>query len=177
VFEIPEQEPTNGVRKMQALKLTLCIFALVMSTSLVGCGDGDSHKDHDHSHDKGHKDHDKDKASKAKDGDGHEGDGKALAPADLGGYHVNVTLFEIEHGEAHLTFTLSGNDKAPSAVRAWVGDENATNATKASVKLENKDGKWTKHTHVEVAKDLAEGSKIWIEVEVDEAIAVHGFAY
>ena len=66
-------------------------------------------------------------------------------------------------GEAAIDVWVTGTSKV-SAVRFWIGTEDAKGSVKAKAELE-KDN-W--HTHAEVPKPLPEGSKLWVEVESDK---------
>lgn len=102
------------------------------------------------------------------DGDAHgHADEHVLPAGDIGGYAVKPTLFgHVEAGgEGHVTLDISGGDAAPTAVRVWIGDEAGTGAVKKKFDVEKTDAGWSRHDHIEVPATLAEGSKLWVEIE------------
>ena len=63
-------------------------------------------------------------------------------------------------GEGAFDLVITGGK--PTAVRFWVGMENAEGSVKAKAEEETTDN-W--HTHAEVPNPLPPGSKFWAEVE------------
>ena len=96
--------------------------------------------------------------------DQHEEKTVALGSQSAGGLTVKVSGSGLEAGDtAHLDVEVSGAEK-PKAVRAWVGNETATDAVKDKVKDEQlASGDY--HMHVDVPEPLPAGSKLWIEFE------------
>ncbi len=94
------------------------------------------------------------------------------------GHGATVELGEQKVGEFDVKASRDGDVKAGaelpvdiwitggpkvSAVRFWVGVEDASGSMKAKAELE-KDN-W--HTHGEVPSPMPEGSKLWIEIEAE----------
>jgi hypothetical protein len=65
-------------------------------------------------------------------------------------------------GDAPVDAWIDGGLGNATAVRFWIGVEDAKGSVKAKAAVE--DGKW--HAHVEVPDPLPEGSKLWIEIEL-----------
>lgn len=71
-------------------------------------------------------------------------------------------------GDAHIDVwvtTAEGKPVSVSAVRFWIGTEDAKGSLKARADAEgaNSPNHW--HTLVEVPKPLIDGSKLWVEIE------------
>src|SRR5207237_10283566 len=66
-------------------------------------------------------------------------------------------------GDERVEIWISGGAAKVSAVRLWVGVQDAEGSVKAKADLEK--DHW--HTHVEVPRPLADGSKLWVEVETE----------
>jgi len=115
--------------------------------------------DHDHAHGDDH-DHDHDHA------DGHDhGPTTQLGSTKAGDFDVKASRDgDIKAGsDAAIDAWITGGTGKPSAVRFWIGTEDAKGSVKAKAELE-KDN-W--HTHVEVPSPLPEGAKLWIEIEAE----------
>lgn len=128
---------------------------------LVGCGESDPHTGHDHDHD-GHADHaDHGEHDEGGHDDGH-GDMRSLGDVTIAGSTLAIELGgELIAGtELHVNIEHKEGD-VPTAVRAWVGDEAGTGAIKS--KADGADGVF--HGHVEVPAELADGAKLWLEIE------------
>jgi hypothetical protein len=68
-------------------------------------------------------------------------------------------------GEAPIDVTVTG--AKVTAVRFWVGTEDAAGSVKARADIENKAEPDRWHTHAEVPDPLPVGSKLWVEIESD----------
>jgi len=82
------------------------------------------------------------------------GDSKVRASRDKG---------EIKPGgDAPIDVWIDGGlGTGVTAVRFWIGAQDATGSVKAKAEVE--DGKW--HAHAEVPDPLPPGSKLWVEIE------------
>lgn len=124
---------------------------------------------HDHDHDdKGH-DH------------GH-GAAIALGEQEVGGFTAKVTRDEgkiVAGKEAAIDVTVtprSGSTAKATAVRFWIGTQDAKGSVKAKADIEDpkEPNRW--HTHAEVPNPLPAGSKLWVEIEDDKGTkSVAGF--
>lgn len=113
-------------------------------------GDGHDHASgdaHDHSEDHGH------------------GPMTDLGEQPAGGFVIKASRDGgvKAGGEATFDVGVSGGTARATAVRLWVGTQDAKGSIKARGESE-KDG-W--HAHVEVPDPLPAGSKLWVEVETD----------
>lgn len=99
--------------------------------------------------------------------DVHEGMPHDLGTVQVGAYSVSVTqIGDITPGsESVFELVVTGEAAKPKAVRAWIGTESAEGSTKGKAEAESGEGEF--HAHVDVPATLAEGSKLWIEVETD----------
>ncbi len=142
-------------------------FYAVAMLPLAGCG-GDKpaapaaahDHDHDHDHDHAAADHDH-----AKPNDGHEhGATTELGEQEAGGFKVKASRDgSVKAGaDAAIDVWVNGG-KAGSAVRFWIGTEDAKGSIKAKAEVEV--DHW--HTHAEVPDPLPAGSKLWVEVDGD----------
>jgi hypothetical protein len=148
-------------------RVLACGAALSAAVALAACGGKppatggaaahDDHAGHDHGDEHAGHDHGDDHA------DEHHGEGRSLGSATIGGHTVTVSLAgEVEPGGvAHVEIAVAGGPARPTAVRAWVGGEEARGSVKALA--EHKTHGY--HAHVEVPAQHAEGSALWIEVE------------
>jgi hypothetical protein len=50
-------------------------------------------------------------------------------------------------------------------VRFWIGLQDANGSVKAKIEDPKEPNRW--HTHTEVPSPLPEGSKLWVEVEIE----------
>ena len=170
--------------------LSLCTLGCDGSKSPVAAEehdhDGHDHEGHDH---EGH-DHGKGEAPaepkpvgastepKAADAhDEHAGHDHAAADAKddhgpvtqlgeqtVGGYIIKASRDGAltAGGEAPIDVWVSGGAKV-SAVRFWIGTEDAKGSVKAKAAIEHEN--W--HTHAEVPKPLATDAKLWVEIEAE----------
>ena len=74
--------------------------------------------------------------------------------------------FPIKAGcDAPIDAWVTGGSDKVSAVRFWVGTEDAKGSIKARAEIENPLDPDHWHTHAEIPDPIPQGSKIWIEVE------------
>ncbi|MSR41472.1 MAG: hypothetical protein EXS10_06175 [Phycisphaerales bacterium] len=161
---------------------TLPIAALFLSSfALYGCDGAASnpapsdaaHEGHDH---EGHK-HDAQtpdaQTAPAQTTDDH-GATTVLGEQTSGGFTVRASRdgVVIEGAEAAIDVWITGGTTKVSSVRFWIGEESGAGSVKAKAELEADN--W--HTHAEVPKPLAAGSKLWIEIHDDANVkSVVGF--
>jgi len=118
--------------------------------------------------DSGHEGHDhaaEEKAAAAGGHSGHGGEVIALGTSKLGAFDVRASRDKGEikpGGDAPIDVWIDGGvGKGVTAVRFWIGTDDAKGSIKAKADIE--DGKW--HTHTEVPSPIPAGSKLWVEVE------------
>lgn len=96
---------------------------------------------------------------------GHGGDVVALGTTKVGAFEVRASRDKGEikpGGDAPIDVWIDGGvGKGVTAVRFWIGAEDAKGSVKAKADIE--DGKW--HTHVEVPSPMPAGCKLWVEIE------------
>ncbi len=149
--------------KQLMIAILFCAGALAFA---AGCGAGGGNAD-------GNNDGDGNGTPSDGDGDddghGHEGEENHLGDATIGAFTVHVTqIGDFEHdGDNIFELTVTGGDV--KAIRGWVGDE-AGEGTAVNTAIKGDDD-WD--LHVEGA-EVAEGSKLWIEVEPVEGDKVTG---
>lgn len=95
------------------------------------------------------------------------GDQTYLEPITLAEYTTKVMhIGDVSKG--HFNLYIEGGE--PAAVRAWIGDEAATNAviTRAEFEADH-------HcAHLEVAQPLPEDAKFWLEIETTDGQKLKG---
>jgi hypothetical protein len=109
------------------------------------------HDDHDHDH-----------------GDDHDhGATTQLGEQTAGGFTIKASRDgEIKAGsDAAIDVSITGGTAKVSAVRFWIGTQDAKGSMKAKAELERDN--W--HTHAEIPSPMPEGGKLWIEIETDKA--------
>lgn len=168
---------------MQTARMLMSLVAAAacaMVVPMIGCekkaeqvpakpaaGDGHDHKPGDgHDHKPGD-DHDQ--------GDDH-GPKKELGSQTAAGMTVAAVQSGdvVAGGMGTFDVTVSGGTGKPAAVRMWIGAEDAKGSVKA--KAEEEGSGW--HAHVEVAKPIAPGSRLWVEIEATSGQKhVVGFDY
>ncbi len=123
--------------------------------------------DHDHDHDHGH--------------DHAHGAVVKLGMANVGSFLTIATREEgkVEAGkDVGITVSVSAapEQKATAkTVRVWIGSEDGKGAMKAKAEVEDaKKAPNDWHAHTEVPKPLAEGSKVWVEIEDDKGATATG---
>jgi hypothetical protein len=118
----------------------------------------------------------KNPSSIAKVGEGdheQEGHGPALelGTATIGDWSTRAARDEdviAAGGESPVDVWLTGGKGKISAVRFWIGTEDAAGSVKALAAIEDAADPTHWHTHVEIPKPLPAGCKLWVEV-VDES--------
>lgn len=98
---------------------------------------------------------------------GHGGAIIELGSTTVDGMSVKATRLKGEikpGGDAPVDVWIDGGLGNATAVRFWIGTEDAKGSVKAKAEVE--DGKW--HTHTNVPDPLPAGSKLWVEVESKE---------
>ena len=92
----------------------------------------------------------------------------SLGSAIVDGWNLLVTRDEGElkaGGEAAIDCEVTGGAGKVSAVRFWIGTEDAKGALKALAAIENPDEPNRWHTHAEIPNPIGEDSKLWVELE------------
>lgn len=154
----------NPVKSMKSVKiLAIASFYSLAMLPLASCGGGGekpaaAHDDHDHDHDHAH-DHGDEHAHT--DG-GEHGPTTELGQVESGGFTVKVAREgDVKAGsDVPIDVSVTGAKKV-SAVRIWIGSEDAKGSIKAKADAEG--DHW--HAHVEIPDPLPAGAKAWIEVE------------
>ncbi len=164
--------------------LTLTSIYACSMLPVVGCDRANqpaatATEDHGHEHADGH-DHDHAAAApaagetkaettaetKAETTGGHDDHGPVtqLGEQEQGGFKIKASRDgAIKAGdEAPIDVWVTGGAKV-SAVRFWIGTEDAKGSIKAKAAIEHDN--W--HTHAEVPNPLPNGSKLWVEIEAE----------
>lgn len=146
------------------IRTALILFASTFV--LAACGDrsskpATSSADHGHEHADGSHDHGTE--PKPADGDDHgHGPVIELGSVEQGGYTVKASRdgdLKVG-GEAPIDVWITGGEPV-SAVRFWIGTQDAAGSLKAKAAIERDN--W--HTHAEVPDPMPVGSKLWVEIE------------
>lgn len=103
---------------------------------------------------------------------GHGGEVVELGTTKIGELTVRASRDKGEikaGGDAPIDAWLTTSDGKPatvSAVRFWIGTEDAKGSVKAKAEIEEpaQPNHW--HTHAEVPSPLPDGAKLWVEIEV-----------
>lgn len=102
---------------------------------------------------------------------GHGGEIVELGTAKIGELTVRASRDkgEIKAGgdapiDVWLT-TADGKPAAVTAVRFWIGSEDAKGSIKAKAEIEDPKQPNHWHTHAEVPSPLPDGAKLWVEIE------------
>jgi predicted small lipoprotein YifL len=97
---------------------------------------------------------------------GHGGPVIPLGSATIGAFNVVATrdagqLVAGKDAPIDLTVTPAG----ATAVRFWIGTEDAKGSVKARAEIENpaEPNRW--HTHAEIPNPMPENTKLWVEIE------------
>ena len=95
------------------------------------------------------------------------GDQTKLAPIALDPFTVD-SLHIGELSKGHFNLYIKGGE--PAIVRAWIGDEAATNAFIAKAEFE------VDHhcAHIEVPTPLPADAKLWVEIETTDGTSLKG---
>ena len=146
------------------IRTALILFASTFV--LAACGDrsskpATSSADHGHEHADGSHDHGT--KPKPAEGDDHgHGPVIELGSVEQGGYTVKASRdgdLKVG-GEAPIDVWITGGEPV-SAVRFWIGTQDAAGSLKAKAAIERDN--W--HTHAEVPDPMPVGSKLWVEIE------------
>jgi hypothetical protein len=115
------------------------------------------HGDHDHAHEKG--------GDAAKTADEHSGETVKLGTIALSGVEITVSQVgaAAAGSEAHFDLLLAFDKVSITALRAWIGTEDAKGSTKSKADVHE----GTAHLHAEVPSPLPADAKLWIEIEVE----------
>jgi hypothetical protein len=122
-------------------------------TSSQGNDHGDDHAEGEHDEEGEH---------------GHEGEMRELGSTAAGEWTVKASITAGDltaGGEAVVDCEISGSSEPITAVRCWIGTQDAQGAIKALAEVEDADEPAHGHAHVEVPQPLADDSRLWIEVE------------
>jgi len=124
--------------------------------------------DHEHETGDGHNhsaDRERARKDEAAGQAGHGAEAIELGTTKLGELSVRASRDKGEikaGGDAPIDAWIDGGvGKGVTAVRFWIGTQDAKGSIKAKAEIE--DGKW--HTHVEVPDPLPAEGKLWVEVE------------
>ena len=101
---------------------------------------------------------------------GHHGAVIELGNATIGPFSVRASRDQGEikpGGDAPIDVWVNGGTEKVSAVRFWIGTQDAQGSVKARADIEdpNEPNHW--HTHAEVPNPLPPGSKLWVEIETE----------
>jgi len=164
------------MHRTNPLLLLLASAGLAFLSAASGCGGGDQPKPaakseaHDHDHD-----HDHDHADAEGEPDHHHGETVELGEQKLGATTVKASRDgEVTAGgDVPIDVWIDGGLGEASAVRFWIGTQDAAGSIKA--KAGDEEGHW--HTHAEVPSPLPDGSMLWVEITAkDGTTSVISFA-
>jgi hypothetical protein len=100
-----------------------------------------------------------------------------LGSQTVDGWTVRATRSEVAAGkEVGVDVWVTHESTKLSAVRIWIGSEDAAGSIKALANPENQSEPAHRHAHAEAPAPLAEGSKLWVEWE-DEAGGKHVISF
>ena len=154
----------------------LLTLALLFATMALFAACGDDRHDHDGSGTEaghGHDDHDHDGGGHDHDDHAHADEGHddrddhdhsdkiQMGERTLGAFKVRVARFGAIEADAEAVLDIDIEGEGVQTVRGWVGLESGKGSRRS--KIDGKDGAY--HGHLEVPGNLAEGSKVWIEIE------------
>lgn len=105
---------------------------------------------------------------------GHGGPVIQLGTATVGPFDVKATRDEgqiVAGKDAPIDVTVTptpGSTAKATAVRFWIGAEDAKGSVKAKADIESpaEPNRW--HTHAEIPNPVPAGGKLWIEIEDDK---------
>ena len=141
---------------------------------LAGCeekkpaGTASKSDGHDHDHDEGGK------HPESKSAPGHGGAVIALGEQTIGPFVAKATRDEgqiVASKDAPIDVTVTptaGAAAKATAVRFWIGTEDAKGSVKAKAEIENADEPNRWHVHAEVPNPIPAGAKLWVEIEDDK---------
>ena len=105
---------------------------------------------------------------------GHGGAVVELGSATIGSFDVKATRDEgriAVGGDAPIDATVTpaaGSGAKATAVRFWIGTEDAKGSIKARAEVENPAEPAHWHAHAEVPSSLPQGARLWVEIEDDK---------
>ncbi len=169
------------------MKRILSLVSLILSVAVLGCEKaedkqaakeaskpaattppGGAKPDVAKKDEHGHEGHDHAAEEKSAASGGHAGHGGEVIPlgtSKLGAFEVRASRDKGDikpGGDAPVDVWIDGGvGKGVTAVRFWIGTEDAKGSIKAKADIE--DGKW--HTHTEVPSPIPAGGKLWVEIE------------
>lgn len=119
--------------------------------------------------------------SRPASGHGHSGEVVDLGTSTVGELTVQASRDAGElkaGGDAAIDVRITTADGKPAsvtAVRFWIGTEDAKGSVKARAEIEDPQdpGRW--HTHAELPNPLPEGARLWVEIETAEGKKAAGF--
>ena len=144
------------------------------STPPAGGSSGSAKKDD-------HAGHDHEKEANDKHGAGHGGEVIELGTTKVGGLTVRASRDKGEikpGGDAPIDLWVTdaaGKAAAVSAVRFWLGTEDAKGSLKAKAEIEDPKQPDHWHTHVEVPNPIPAAMKLWVELEAKDGKQVVSF--
>lgn len=113
---------------------------------------------------------------------GHGGAVIQLGSATIGAFDANATRDEgaiVAGKDAPIDVTITpsaGATVTVSAVRFWIGTQDAKGSVKAKADIEDPKSPNRWHTHAEIPNPIPTGAKIWVEIEDSKgAKSVGGF--
>lgn len=112
---------------------------------------------------------------------GHGGEVMELGTAKIGDLTVRASRDKGEirpGGDAPIDVWVTTADGKPAmvtAVRFWIGTEDAKASVKAKADVEDPNQRIHWHAHAEVPDPLPDGSKLWVEIETGAGKTVGSF--
>jgi len=164
------------------------LAAIVALSTLTGCEDkkpnagttgsagkkADDHG-HDHAADGSH-------AAPKSSAPGHGGAVIDLGEQTIGTFNAKATRDQIQivaGKDAPIDVTITpaaGSSLKATAVRLWIGTQDAKGSVKAKAEVEDPKNPNRWHIHAEIPSPLPVGSKLWVEIEDDKGgKAIGGF--
>lgn len=118
--------------------------------------------------------HDHRDDGKPRHGGSHGGEVVELGTSAIGELSARASRDKEEikpGGEVPIDVWLTSADGKPAtvtAVRLWIGSEDAKGSVKAKAEIENPEQPHHWHAHVEAPNPLPDDSKLWVEVQEGE---------
>jgi hypothetical protein len=182
LYLVGQKNSTKETQQMSNTTNVLSISTLTLTLTLLGC----SSENHNHGDDQvttateevssDEHTHAPQKGPTA----GHGGPIIQLGTSTIGSFNVMATrdVGEIIAGkDAPIDVTVTPVEGSPAqavAVRFWIGTQDAMGSIKAKSEIENpaEPNRW--HTHAEVPNPIPTGSRLWVEIEIDNGEKVTG---
>lgn len=114
-------------------------------------------------------------------GHGHGGEVVELGTSIVGDLTVRASRDQGElraGGDAAIDVSITTADGKPAsvtAVRFWIGTEDAKGSVKARAEIEDPKDPSHWHTHAEIPNPLPAGAQLWVEIETAEGKKTAGF--